>query len=68
MTLPPEGGSRPDPTGGPMPRAHRVGWALFLVSAALFAWSGIRVGDPVVVAGSIAFGVASACFLLPARP
>lgn len=50
-----------------MPVAHRLGWALFLLSAALFTWSGIRAEDPVVVAGSLVFALASALFLLPSR-
>ncbi|WCO65319.1 hypothetical protein PO878_12515 [Iamia majanohamensis] len=58
-----------DEGGGPaqMPVAHRLGWALFLLSAALFTWSGIRAEDPVVVAGSLVFALASALFLLPPR-
>ncbi len=51
-----------------MPLAHRLGWVLFLGSAALFTWAGVRAEDPVVVAGSILFGAASVLFLLPRRP
>ncbi len=48
-----------------MHHADRVGWMMFLVSAVLFGWSGVRSGDPFVVAGSAVFGVACVLFLLP---
>jgi hypothetical protein len=44
-------------------RAHRLGWLLFIVSAVLFTWSGIRAGDTVVVAASVVFGAACVLFL-----
>lgn len=50
-----------------MPRPHRIGWSLFLVSAVLFAWAGIRAGDDLVVAASVVFGVACLVFLLAPR-
>ncbi len=46
-----------------MHRAHRLGWLLFILSAALFTWSGIRAGDTIVVAASVVFGAACALFL-----
>jgi len=46
---------------------HRVGWALFLLSAALFAAVGVRDGDVLVTAASVVFGVACVLFLLPER-
>lgn len=48
-----------------MPRTHRIGWSLFLVSAVLFGWAGIRTGDGLVIAGSVVFGLACLLFLAP---
>lgn len=45
-------------------RLPTIGWLLFLVSAILFAWSGVRSGDWVVVWASVAFGFACLLFLL----
>jgi hypothetical protein len=45
----------------------RTGWGLFLLSAALFTWAGVRAGDVAVTAGSIVFGLACILFLLPER-
>ncbi len=39
-----------------------------MVSAMLFGWSGLRSGDPYVVAGCVVFGLACVLFLLPTRP
>lgn len=50
-----------------MSHAHRIGWSLFLVSAVLFGWAGIRSGDDLVTAGSVVFGVACLFFLAPTR-
>ena len=47
-----------------MPRAHRYGWQLFILSAILFAAAGLRDGDPLVVAASLVFGVACVLFLV----
>jgi hypothetical protein len=47
-----------------MPRHHRAGWGLFLLSAVLFGVAGVRSGDPWVVAGSVVFGVACLLFLI----
>ncbi len=38
---------------------------MFLVSAGLFGWSGLRAGDGYIVAGSTVFGLACVFFLLP---
>lgn len=48
-----------------MPRTHRIGWSLFLVSAVLFGWAGIRTGDGQVIGGSVVFGLACLLFLAP---
>lgn len=40
---------------------------MFMGSAVLFGWSGLRSGDPYVVAGSAVFGLACVLFLLPDR-
>lgn len=40
---------------------------MFLASAVLFAWSGARSGDWLVVSASVVFGVACALFLVPER-
>jgi hypothetical protein len=45
---------------------HRLGWVLFVVSAVLFTWSGLRAGDWLVVGASIVFGCA--CFLFLVTP
>jgi hypothetical protein len=50
-----------------VPRLHRLGWILFLVSAVLFAVQGWQSGDWLVVAGSLVFGGACVLFLLPER-
>lgn len=42
----------------------QIGWVMFLVSAILFAWSGVRSGDWLVVWASVVFGVACLLFLL----
>lgn len=47
-----------------MPRRHRIGWILFLVSAVLFTTAGARDGDLLVVSASVVFGVACLFFLL----
>ena len=47
-----------------MHRAHRLGWLLFIVSAVLFTWSGVRAGDALLVTASIVFGVACVLFLV----
>jgi len=36
---------------------------LFILSAVLFAWSGIRAGDALVVVASVVFGAACVLFL-----
>lgn len=41
---------------------------MFLVSAGLFAAAGLRTRDPLVVAGSVVFGVACLLFLTPTTP
>lgn len=46
-----------------MSSLHRAGWILFLVCAVLYAGSGIRAGDGLVVIGSIVFGLACILFL-----
>ncbi len=51
-----------------MPRRDAVGWLLFLASAVLFAIAGVRSGDPLVVAGSVVFGLACLLFLSHATP
>jgi hypothetical protein len=43
---------------------HRLGWMLFVASAVLFTWSGVRSGDWLVVAASVIFGAACILFLL----
>jgi hypothetical protein len=48
-----------------MSRGDQAGWVLFLVSAVLFGWAGLRSGDLLVVSGSAEFGVACALFLRP---
>ena len=50
-----------------MPRLHRLGWILFLVSAVLFLAAGLRGGDWLVVAGSVVFGAACVLFLMYER-
>ncbi len=50
-----------------MPRLHRLGWILFLVCAVLYTAAGVRDGDPLLVIGSVVFGVACVLFLV-ARP
>lgn len=50
-----------------MSRLNRSGWLLFLLSAVLFAVSGIRSGDWLVISGSVVFGAACVLFLLPDR-
>lgn len=50
-----------------MRHVDRVGWVMFMVSAVLFGWSGLRAGEPYVVAGSVVFGLACVLFLLPTR-
>ena len=50
-----------------MPLLHRLGWILFLVCAVLYSWAGIRDGDPLIVIGSVTFGVACVFFLVPSR-
>lgn len=47
-----------------MPRRHRLGWVLFLLSAGLFTAAGLRDGDPLVVAASLVFGAACVLFLV----
>lgn len=47
-----------------MKRLPQIGWVLFLVSAVLFAWSGMRDGDWLVTAASVVFGVACVLFLV----
>ena len=42
---------------------HRAGWVLFILSAALFTWSGIRSGNWIVVPASVVFGGACVLFL-----
>ncbi|TVR21223.1 MAG: hypothetical protein EA389_15535 [Ilumatobacter sp.] len=46
-----------------MSRSHRLGWWLFVVSAVLFAVSGVRAGDWLVVTASVVFGAACVVFL-----
>ena len=41
----------------------QVGWIFFLISAAFFTVAGLRAGDPLVVIGSIVFGIACVLFL-----
>lgn len=50
-----------------MRRRDRLGWLLFLASAALFGAAGVRTADPFVVAGSAVFGGACLLFLSPNR-
>lgn len=45
-------------------RLHRLGWSLFIVSAVLFTWAGVRTRDWLVVAASVVFGVACVLFLV----
>jgi hypothetical protein len=47
-----------------VPRAHRLGWLLFVLSAVLFTAVGVRDGDWLVIAASVAFGVACILFLV----
>jgi hypothetical protein len=47
-----------------VPRLHRLGWAIFILSALLFGWSGVRAEDWLVVAGSVVFGLACVLFLV----
>lgn len=51
----------------PVRREEQIGWGMFVVSAVLFGWSGIRSGDPLALAGSIVFGLACFLFLMPDR-
>lgn len=51
-----------------MPREHRAGWLLFLLSAALFTAAGVRSGDGLVIAGSVVFGLACLLFLVSRAP
>jgi len=51
-----------------MSRRDRLGWLLFLISAVLFTAAGVRARDPLVIAGSVVFGVACLLFLTPATP
>lgn len=48
-------------------RLPTIGWVMFLMSAILFAWSGLRSGDWLVVWASVVFGVACVLFLLAAE-
>ncbi len=43
--------------------AHRIGWLMFIVSAVLFTWAGVRAGDWLTVTASVVFGVACVLFL-----
>jgi hypothetical protein len=52
---------------GVMPQLHRLGWLLFVVCAVLYTAAGVRDGDPLIVSGSVIFGVACVMFLM-ARP
>ncbi len=45
---------------------HRMGWSLFIVSALLFTWAGVRARDWLVVAASVVFGLACVLFLVAA--
>lgn len=47
-----------------MKRLHRIGWLTFIVSAALFAWAGVRAGDWLVFVASLVFGFACVLFLI----
>lgn len=54
-----------------MPIRDAMGWVLFLVSAVLFAAAGVRSDDPLVISGSVVFGLACVLFLshaIPGRP
>lgn len=48
-----------------MHHAERVGWGMFIVSAVLFGWAGLRSGDALTFWGSVVFGLACVLFLLP---
>lgn len=50
-----------------MAHKQQIGWGMFMVSAMLFGWSGLRSGDPYVVVGSVVFGLACVLFLFPTR-
>lgn len=50
-----------------MSRLQRAGWALFLLSAALFTAAAIRDGDFLVGSASVVFGVACVLFLIEDR-
>lgn len=45
-------------------RLPTIGWFMFLLSAILFAWSGVRSGDWLVVWASAVFGIACLLFLV----
>ncbi|MFP3915576.1 MAG: hypothetical protein ACLFWM_11925 [Actinomycetota bacterium] len=47
-----------------MKRLPQIGWILFLASAILFTWSGIRAGDWLVIWASVVFGLACILFLV----
>lgn len=47
-----------------MKRLPQIGWVMFLVSAVLFTWSGVRSGDWLVIGASVVFGAACLLFLV----
>ena len=44
------------------------GWILFIVCAVIFIASSIRMGDPLMLVGSLFFLVACFLFLIPLLP
>ncbi|MDA3948470.1 MAG: hypothetical protein PF508_04505 [Spirochaeta sp.] len=55
-----------------MSRSHAfiqlIGWLLFLACAVLFLVSAVRVGDRLLVAGSLVFLIACLVFIIPLLP
>ena len=43
----------------------QIGWWLFVLCAILFLTSSVRAGDPVAIAGSLAFLAANVAFMIP---
>lgn len=50
-----------------VPRHHQIGWSLFLASALLFGWAGVRSGDWLVVVASVVFGAGCVLFLVESK-